>query len=72
MMLKLLLLAVFSATVLSETDEATNEMERKAFEICESDKMLGLTWKEVADCEVRLLCKICEDLNQSPLEKIRG
>ena len=28
------------------------EEERVAFAVCDSDKMLGLTWEEVLKCEV--------------------
>ena len=29
------------------------EKERMAFQMCDSDKMIGLTWREVEKCEVR-------------------
>eukprot|EP00091_Calanus_sinicus_P003687 TRINITY_DN1384_c0_g1_i1.p1 TRINITY_DN1384_c0_g1~~TRINITY_DN1384_c0_g1_i1.p1 ORF type:complete len:151 (-),score=76.09 TRINITY_DN1384_c0_g1_i1:90-497(-) len=29
------------------------ETERKAFQMCDSDRMIGLTWREVEKCEVR-------------------
>jgi hypothetical protein len=28
------------------------EEERMAFQMCDSDKMVGLTWREVEKCEV--------------------
>ena len=42
--------------MLSDTDcKEVAEMEKAAFVVCESDGAEGLTWAEVADCEVRFL-----------------
>ena len=42
--------------MLSDTDcKEVAEMEKAAFVVCESDGAEGLTWAEVADCEVRVL-----------------
>merc|ERR1712168_384674 len=49
-----LFLALSTTLVKSmEIPEQLLEEERKAFEICESDKMIGLTWREVEKCEER-------------------
>ena len=42
--------------MLSDTDcKEVAEMEKAAFVVCESDGAEGLTWAEVADCEVKVL-----------------
>merc|ERR1719318_970252 len=36
-----------------EIPEDLREEERRAFALCDSDRMMGLTWKEVEKCEAR-------------------
>merc|ERR1719318_1897413 len=36
-----------------EIPEDLREEERRAFRMCDSDRMMGLTWKEVEKCEER-------------------
>ena len=31
------------------------DLEKVAFDVCESDGAVGLTWNEVEECEVRIL-----------------
>ena len=35
-----------------EVSDELVETERQAFAMCDSDKMIGLTWQEVENCEV--------------------
>ena len=43
--------------MLSDIDcKEVTEMEKVAFVVCGSDGAEGLTWAEVADFEVRVLC----------------
>ena len=54
MMLRLsLLVAIIIQAVLSTTDEKTEALEMAAFELCDMDRMVGLTWREVEACEQR-------------------
>merc|ERR1711915_35351 len=41
------------AANMMEIPEALLETERMAFSLCDSDRMVGLTWREVAKCEER-------------------
>ena len=50
MVLVLGILAVVANTM--EIPEELLETERMAFSLCDSDRMVGLTWREVAKCEV--------------------
>merc|ERR1711936_1265155 len=36
------------------------EMEHKAFAICDYDRMVGLTWKEVEKCEERFAAELSD------------
>ena len=55
-MLRVLVASIFAITiqaVLSSTDEKTETLELAAFELCDMDRMVGLTWREVEACEER-------------------
>merc|ERR1719318_1821390 len=43
-----------------EIPEDLREEERRAFEMCDSDRMTGLTWKEVEKCEERFADLLAE------------
>ena len=49
----LVILAIIIQAVLSTTDEKTEALEKAAFEMCDMDRMVGLTWREVEACEER-------------------
>merc|ERR1712117_620044 len=48
------LLAINMVINCVEIPEDLMEDERKAFALCDMDKMVGLTWREVENCEERL------------------
>ena len=48
----LFIFGIFGAIVTTEVSDELVETERQAFAMCDSDKMIGLTWQEVENCEV--------------------
>merc|ERR1712168_857094 len=48
-----ILLGAVVMAVVSE-NLTIEEIERQAFAVCDKDRMVGLTWNEVASCEERL------------------
>merc|ERR1712126_453018 len=53
MLTLLFIFGIFGALVTTEVSEELVETERQAFAMCDSDKMVGLTWQEVEKCEER-------------------
>merc|ERR1711953_157807 len=49
----LVIIAIIVQAVISSTDEKTEALEMAAFELCDMDRMVGLTWREVKLCEER-------------------
>ena len=45
--------AVINTATTTLTKAELEQEERLAFTLCDSDKMVGLTWEEVLNCEVR-------------------
>merc|ERR1712215_530843 len=55
-----LVLAIISFVNCMEIPQELLETEMKAFAVCDTDKMIGLTWAEVEKCEERFKDEIAE------------
>merc|ERR1711942_443572 len=55
-----LILAISTFVSCMKIPEDLYKTERKAFAMCDSDRMIGLTWKEVEKCEERFGDKLLE------------
>merc|ERR1711894_140115 len=64
MMIKFLLLSLLGLLPVSRAEISSDGLmfaERMAFVLCDSDKMFGLTWREVERCEERFADMLTEE-----------
>merc|ERR1711942_560633 len=61
MPIRIIILGIIMAITTFVSCEDILEAERKAFAMCDSDKMVGLTWKEVENCEERFAELIAQE-----------